>query len=428
MDKQIGEYMEKYLSIYLCGYRKGYSCQHALLVMIEKWKQILDKGGYAGGILMDLSKAFDTINHRLLIAKLHAYGFDVSALEIVNDYLSDRWQRTKINTSFSTWSLIVCGVPQGSVLGPKFFNIFLNDLFYLFENTLVCNLADDTTPYACDMDLSNLIRNLEEDTASAILWFDANHMMLNEEKCHFLISSIKTSVEHLYIKVGDQIIWESPKEKLLGLDIDKQLKFNNHLLEICKKTSCKVTALNRLAKIVPLQKKRTIMNAFIESQFSHCPLLWMYCSREVNNRINRVHKRALRLVYLDYTSSFEELLRIDGSVNIHQRNIQLVAIEMFKVFREIGPEIVRNLFVVNRSRPNRAFHKPNVNNEMTGKDSICYFGPRVWNEMLPDELKSIEELKEFKDKVKKWIPTKDVCRCKLCLMYVAGVGYVHTSE
>jgi hypothetical protein len=153
----------------------------------------------------------------------------------------------------------------------------------------------------------------------------------------------------------------------------------------------------------------------------------MYCSREVNNKINRIHKRALRLVYSDYTSSFEELLRKDNSVNIHQRNIQLVAIEMFKVFREIGPEIVRNLFVVNRTRPNRAFRRPNVNNELTGKDSICYFGPKVWNEMLPDELKSIEELKEFKNKVKKWIPTKEICGCKLCLVYIAGVGYVQTS-
>ena len=104
-------------------YRKGYSFQYALLAMIEKWKMTLDKGGFVGGILMDLSKALDTINHRLLIAKLHAYGFSIGALEIVYDYLSDRWQRTKINTSFSSWSKILDGMPQGSVLGPKYFNI-----------------------------------------------------------------------------------------------------------------------------------------------------------------------------------------------------------------------------------------------------------------------------------------------------------------
>ena len=127
MDKQTNEYMEKYLSPYLCGYRKGYSCQHALLVMVERWKKSLDNGGLAGGVLMDLSKAFDTINQKLLIAKLHAYGFDITSLEIIYDYLSDRWQRTKINTLFSSWSSILCGIPQGSVLGPKY-----NNLFFLF--------------------------------------------------------------------------------------------------------------------------------------------------------------------------------------------------------------------------------------------------------------------------------------------------------
>ena len=104
MDKQITAYIEKYLSPYLCGYRKGYSCQHALVSMIEKWKMYRDERGHAGAILMDLSKAFDAIKHKLLIAKLQAYGFSNDALEIVQDYLKDRWQRTKINTSFSTWA------------------------------------------------------------------------------------------------------------------------------------------------------------------------------------------------------------------------------------------------------------------------------------------------------------------------------------
>ena len=255
MDKQINEYMEKYLSPYLCGYRKGYSCQHALIVMIERWKKSRDNGGLAGGVLMDLSKAFDTIFHKLMIAKLHAYGFDIPSLEIIYDYFSDRWQRTKINTSFSTWSLILCGLAQGSVLGPKFFNIYLNDLFYIFIETYVCNMADDTTPYACDMDLENLIRNLEGDVASVTSWFQANFMILNPDKCHFLIDGPKTMVEQMSIEVGEQVIWESLYEKLLGVKVDKKMLFERHVSDICKKASGKLTALTRLARIVPFDKK-----------------------------------------------------------------------------------------------------------------------------------------------------------------------------
>ena len=105
----------------MCGFRKGYSTQTALLSLIEKWKLTLDNRGYAGAILMDLSKAFDTINHELLVAKLNAYGFSNSALKLILDYLSDRWQRVKVNATFSTWSELLKGVPQGSVLGPLLF-------------------------------------------------------------------------------------------------------------------------------------------------------------------------------------------------------------------------------------------------------------------------------------------------------------------
>ena len=213
MQKQMKTFIETFLSSFLCGYRKGYNAQYALLAMIEKWKKSLDgKGGFAGAILMDLSKAFDTINHELLIAKLEAYGFGDSALETMHSYLSDRWQRTKVNTSFSTWRELLCGVPQGSVLGPILFNIYLNDLFYdLFD---VCNFADDTTLYACDTKLENVLSQLEDNAYTAILWFENNYMKLNQSKCHFLASG---SPEHLWIKVGDERIWESQLEKLLGI-------------------------------------------------------------------------------------------------------------------------------------------------------------------------------------------------------------------
>jgi len=118
MQKQINVYFDKYLSNSLCGYRKGFSTQTALLSLLEKWKITLDKKGYAGAVLMDLSKAFDTINHELLIAKLKAYGFSNAALTFISSYLSDRWQHTKINNSFSSWTELLQGVPQGSVLGP----------------------------------------------------------------------------------------------------------------------------------------------------------------------------------------------------------------------------------------------------------------------------------------------------------------------
>ena len=107
MQKQINNYITNFLSPYLCGYRKGFSTQYALLTLFERWKICLDKKGFCGAVLMDLSKAFDTINHELLIAKLHAYGFSVESLEILLSYLQDRWQRVKINTTFSSWTQLI---------------------------------------------------------------------------------------------------------------------------------------------------------------------------------------------------------------------------------------------------------------------------------------------------------------------------------
>ena len=123
--EQIQTNVDSFLSPYLCGYRKGFSAQHALISMIEKWKKSVDNKGFAGAVLMDLSKAFDCLNHDLLLAKLNAYGFTKEALKTIQSYLKNRWQRVKIDNTFSDWFDLDLGVPQGSVLGPLLFNIYI---------------------------------------------------------------------------------------------------------------------------------------------------------------------------------------------------------------------------------------------------------------------------------------------------------------
>ena len=187
LQKQTVSYIDQYLSKFLCGYRQGYSTQTALISMLEKWKNILDIKGYSGAILMDLSKAFDTINHELLLAKLHAYGFSKQALSILSSYLDNRKQRVKINNTFSSWTDLIQGVPQGSVLGPLLFNIYLNDLFFSLKNIHVFNFVDDTTPYVCDKSIENVMKLLEENCEIALCWFENNYMKLNTDKCHLIV-------------------------------------------------------------------------------------------------------------------------------------------------------------------------------------------------------------------------------------------------
>ena len=154
-------------------------------------------------------------------------------MRLIKRYLTKPWQRTKVNTSFSSRSELFLGVPQGSVLRPLLFNIYLNDLFYLTECTNVCNYANDTTFHSCDSDLKDLITRLEHDALLAIELFQANYMKLNEGKCHLLISRRK--YELLWANIGRSIIWESQKQNLLGIVIDRNLSFDEYILSQCRK-------------------------------------------------------------------------------------------------------------------------------------------------------------------------------------------------
>ena len=214
------------------------------------WRKALDEKKVAGAILTDLSKAFDCLSHDLLIAKLEAYGFDLSALKLIYDYLKNRLQRTKVNGGYSSWREILSGVPQGSILGPLLFNIFINDVFFFLNKTQIANYADDNSTHAIENDIMKLLKTLESETCRVMDWFRVNEMKPNQDKCHLLVADInhKHYSANSYIYLENAFLENEESVKLLGIQIDQNLNFEAHITTILKEANKKLHALMRIKK------------------------------------------------------------------------------------------------------------------------------------------------------------------------------------
>lgn len=398
------------------------SSQNCLLFMIEKWRKSLDKTGKCGVLLTDLSKAFDCLMHDLLIAKLHAYGFDYLSLKLILCYLTGRKQRVRVNASMGKWMDILTGVPQGSVLGPELYNINSSDLF-LFVMLEIANFADDNSPFSTEQTIPQVISNLEKEAVTVLNWIRNNGLMANPDKFHLLLSDPN---EELSIKVGSANIKNAQCQKLLGITLDSKLTFKTHVSNLCTKASNKLNALSRISPYMTLKQRKVIMPSFILSQFGYCPLVWMCHNRKLNDRINRIHKRALRIVYQDRTSSFEDLLKIDESFTIHERNIQTLAIELYKVAYGLAPEIMRLVFPCNPQGKypwDNIFKTFNVKTVYWGTEALAHLGPRIWS-IIPKDMKKLS-LSKFSQSIRTWKPDK--CPCRMCKTYVNLVGFVNVS-
>mgnify|MGYP001797459550 FL=1 len=194
---------------------------------------------------------------------------------------------------------------------------------------------------------------------------------------------------------------------------------------MCKKAGQKLNALARISSIMNMEKRRVIMKSFIVSQFGYCPLIWMFHSRSLNNKINFLHERALRITYDDKNLTFEELLKKDKSVSIHHRNLQILAIEMFKVYNHDAPSILNDIFIrrtpVYNLRDDRYFESRKVRSVYHGTESLSFLGPKIWD-LVPCELKRAESLDIFKAKIKQF--TFSECPCRLCKTFVPNLGFI----
>ena len=179
----------------------------------------------------------------------------------------------------------------------------------------------------------------------------------------------------------DQYCWkhilESQEEKLLGLNLDRDLKFTSHVSKICAKAGQKLAAISRIVKYMSFEKRRMLIKTFFDSQFEYCPLTWMLHSRQLNNRINDLHYRALRLIYQENSMTFDELFKKDGSVKVHNRNIQKLVTEMYKVKHHLSPIIMHNIFPERNYngadlRSHTEFEIPQVNSVNNGQETLRF--------------------------------------------------------
>ena len=218
----------------------------------------------------------------------------------------------------------------------------------------------------------------------------------------------------------------SSSEKFLGVTVDSNFTFEKHINELCKKGNQKLHALARCTKYMSTEIRRTLFKAFVVSQFSYCPLVWMLPTKELNNRTNSLHEKALRLIYQNRNLSFEELLKLDKSVSIHYRSLQYLLKEIYKVKMGLSPPIMNDILTLDESasynlRSGVTVTRRNIRTNKFGFETIATIGAVLWRN-LPNDIKNSDSLNIFKHRIKQWTPNN--CPCKICRIFIKNLGYI----
>lgn len=402
------------------GFRSLHSTALALSVSTNHWLLDMGNGKMNTVIFLDIKKAFDTVDHDILLKKMMAYGISGSELEFFESYLRNRVQYCNINGSVSGFRKISCGVPQGSILGPLLFLIYMNDLPDAVDNVNITMFADDTSLSKAFKNISELCEELIPAFSNICKWLKANKLSLNTVKTEFMITGTSQRLRHLDIApettpyalfVNDATIRRVRQVKNLGLIIDENLTWDHHIDYISKKIKRNVGILKRMRKILPTESLSMLYKTLIEPHIRYCSIIWGTCGEVLKDKLQNLQDRAARIITRTPYKIANHFALLKQLKWLDVRNILKLdmGIFMYKAMNQLVPGQITRMFTplsTIHSYQTRSVTCGNLfmpKNHLTAEQrAVSYAGSKLWNE-IPYEIRNAKSLGSFKTSFKTYL-------------------------
>ena len=339
----------KLLYSYQFGFRRGHSPDLALICLVDRISNALENGEYVFGLFLDFSKAFDTVNHDILFTKLECLGIRDTPLQWFKSYLSDREQYVIYNETCSSYKTISCGVPQGSILGPLLFLLYINDLANVSNVLFSLLFADDSNMFVSGKNPDELLNIMNAEMTKIVNWLRTNKLSLNLKKTHFIIFRKKRGKITLQndLIIDDVVINRTNHTRFLGVIVDQHLTFESHVKYIKGKISRGIGILYKAKRILKESSLLTLYYAFIYPYFTYCITVWGNTYPSIIDPLIKCQKRAVRIVKgagkYDHTSPIFYNLKI---LNLRRLYVYFVQIFLYKYKRQELLESSMDFFTV----------------------------------------------------------------------------------